>query len=163
MARNNYQATYDYTIADNQNAGSWEFSCTLRDNERNSLTKSATFQAIEAIKLQQKAARVGFDWSEAGPVLAKIEEELAELRGALEQQDNVVQEDQTTRITSYNVCYTKLLRFPPIVSVKPHLPCTSPMLLFTMSSPSGCCFMLLLWWLRLPFCSVAGPSICMKN
>jgi len=38
----------------------------------------------EAIKLQQQAARVGFDWSEAGPVLAKIEEELAELREALE-------------------------------------------------------------------------------
>ena len=41
----------------------------------------------EAVKLQQKAARVGFDWSEAAPVLAKIEEELAELRGALEQND----------------------------------------------------------------------------
>ncbi|MEX3009035.1 nucleoside triphosphate pyrophosphohydrolase [Hoeflea sp. TYP-13] len=38
----------------------------------------------EAIKLQHKAARVGFDWSEAAPVLAKIEEELGELRGALE-------------------------------------------------------------------------------
>lgn len=37
----------------------------------------------EAIKLQQKAARVGFDWSEAAPVLDKIEEELAELREAL--------------------------------------------------------------------------------
>lgn len=41
----------------------------------------------EAIKLQQQAARVGFDWNEAGPVLAKIEEELAELREALERDD----------------------------------------------------------------------------
>ncbi|MDA4843742.1 nucleoside triphosphate pyrophosphohydrolase [Hoeflea poritis] len=37
----------------------------------------------EAIKLQHKAARVGFDWSEAAPVLDKIEEEIAELRTAL--------------------------------------------------------------------------------
>ena len=41
----------------------------------------------EAIKLQQQAARVGFDWNEAAPVLAKIEEELAELREALESDD----------------------------------------------------------------------------
>ena len=39
----------------------------------------------EALKLQQKAARVGFDWSEAAPVLEKIEEELAELKTALAQ------------------------------------------------------------------------------
>lgn len=32
-----------------------------------------------AEKLQKRAARVGFDWSELGPVFAKIHEELAEL------------------------------------------------------------------------------------
>ncbi|MDP3895293.1 MAG: nucleoside triphosphate pyrophosphohydrolase [Mesorhizobium sp.] len=37
-----------------------------------------------ALKLQQKAAEVGFDWSEAGPVLDKIEEELKELREAVD-------------------------------------------------------------------------------
>ncbi|PBB21776.1 nucleoside triphosphate pyrophosphohydrolase [Mesorhizobium sp. WSM4313] len=36
-----------------------------------------------ALKLQEKAARVGFDWSEAAPILDKIEEEIAELREAL--------------------------------------------------------------------------------
>lgn len=36
-----------------------------------------------ALKLQQKAARVGFDWGEAGPVLDKIEEEIAELRAEI--------------------------------------------------------------------------------
>lgn len=34
-------------------------------------------------KLQKKAARVGFDWGEAAPVLDKAEEEIAELRDAL--------------------------------------------------------------------------------
>jgi ATP diphosphatase len=36
-----------------------------------------------ALKLQEKAARVGFDWSEAEPILDKIEEEIAELREAM--------------------------------------------------------------------------------
>ncbi len=37
----------------------------------------------EALKLQERAAKVGFDWSEAEPILDKIEEEIAELREAL--------------------------------------------------------------------------------
>jgi ATP diphosphatase len=36
-----------------------------------------------ALKLQEKAARVGFDWGEAAPILDKIEEEIGELREAL--------------------------------------------------------------------------------
>jgi ATP diphosphatase len=36
-----------------------------------------------ALKLQEKAARVGFDWSEAAPILDKIDEEIGELREAL--------------------------------------------------------------------------------
>ena len=37
----------------------------------------------EALKLQERAAKVGFDWSEAEPILDKIEEEIEELREAL--------------------------------------------------------------------------------
>ena len=37
-----------------------------------------------ALKLQEKAAKVGFDWGAAGPVLDKIEEEIGELRAAIE-------------------------------------------------------------------------------
>ena len=36
-----------------------------------------------ALKLQQKAAQVGFDWQEAAPILDKIEEEIGELREAI--------------------------------------------------------------------------------
>ena len=39
----------------------------------------------EALKLQEQAARVGFDWSEPEPILDKIEEEVRELREALAQ------------------------------------------------------------------------------
>ena len=35
---------------------------------------------IRAMKLQKKAATVGFDWDSPGPVLDKIEEELSEIR-----------------------------------------------------------------------------------
>ncbi|MGU3576467.1 nucleoside triphosphate pyrophosphohydrolase [Brucellaceae bacterium C25G] len=37
---------------------------------------------LRALKLQLKAAKVGFDWSEPEPILAKIEEEIAELKEA---------------------------------------------------------------------------------
>lgn len=36
-----------------------------------------------AVKLQKKAARPGFDWPSLAPVLAKIEEEIAELKSAI--------------------------------------------------------------------------------
>lgn len=42
---------------------------------------------MRAEKVQKKAAKVGFDWDEPLAVLAKIEEELAELREALQRQD----------------------------------------------------------------------------
>jgi nucleoside triphosphate diphosphatase len=35
------------------------------------------------LKLQQRAAKVGFDWDHAAPILDKIEEEIAELRAEL--------------------------------------------------------------------------------
>ncbi|MDB5552556.1 MAG: mazG [Rhizobium sp.] len=37
----------------------------------------------EALKLQQQATKVGFDWSEPEPILAKMEEEIGEFREAL--------------------------------------------------------------------------------
>ncbi|MEM6461649.1 MAG: nucleoside triphosphate pyrophosphohydrolase [Pseudomonadota bacterium] len=48
----------------------------------------------EAVKLQRKAASVGFDWREAEPVLAKIEEELEELRQALAMDDTAKIRDE---------------------------------------------------------------------
>jgi ATP diphosphatase len=48
----------------------------------------------EALKLQQRAAKIGFDWSAAEPILDKIEEEIGELREALRDgnQDKVTDE-----------------------------------------------------------------------
>ena len=38
-----------------------------------------------AVKIQNRAARVGFDWAEPAPILDKIEEEVGELRAELDQ------------------------------------------------------------------------------
>lgn len=43
---------------------------------------------VRAEKLQNRAARVGFDWPSPLQVLDKIEEEIAELRAALSEKDN---------------------------------------------------------------------------
>lgn len=47
-----------------------------------------------ALKLQEKAARVGFDWKEAGPILDKIEEEIGELREAMAGGDATSMQDE---------------------------------------------------------------------
>jgi len=39
---------------------------------------------LRAEKIQKRAARVGFDWNDTGPVIDKIEEELRELRSEIE-------------------------------------------------------------------------------
>jgi len=41
-----------------------------------------------AQKIQKRAARVGFDWTDPGPVLDKVEEEFAEFRQAVEHGEN---------------------------------------------------------------------------
>jgi MazG family protein len=40
-----------------------------------------------AVKLQARAARVGFDWPSLAPVLAKLEEEIGELKGAIAEKE----------------------------------------------------------------------------
>jgi len=47
-----------------------------------------------ALKLQEKAARVGFDWKEAVPILDKIEEEIGELREAMASGDATSMKDE---------------------------------------------------------------------
>ncbi len=49
---------------------------------------------MRALKLQQKAAKVGFDWSEAASILDKIEEEIAELRHEIASGDRKKTEEE---------------------------------------------------------------------
>ncbi len=47
-----------------------------------------------ALKLQQKAAHVGFDWKDAAPILDKIVEEIGELREAMAADDEASIKDE---------------------------------------------------------------------
>lgn len=49
---------------------------------------------IQAVKLQERAAKVGFDWATAAPILDKIEEEIAELRVAMQGGDQAKIKDE---------------------------------------------------------------------
>ena len=49
---------------------------------------------VRARKLQDRAAKVGFDWKEAAPILDKIEEEIAELRRAMADGDATATADE---------------------------------------------------------------------
>ncbi|OWV75369.1 nucleoside triphosphate pyrophosphohydrolase [Rhizobium sp. J15] len=54
-----------------------------------------SFPALtEALKLQERAAKVGFDWSAPEPILDKIEEEIDELRVALRDGDRAKVSDE---------------------------------------------------------------------
>ena len=47
-----------------------------------------------AVKLQKRAAKVGFDWADPGPVLDKFDEELIEMREAMASGDRDAMEDE---------------------------------------------------------------------
>ncbi len=49
---------------------------------------------VRARKLQDRAAKVGFDWKDAAPILDKIEEEIAELRQAIAEGDKAAMSDE---------------------------------------------------------------------
>jgi nucleoside triphosphate diphosphatase len=49
---------------------------------------------MQAVKLQQKAAKVGFDWPEVAPVFDKIREELDELEEAMKQKSRLDVEEE---------------------------------------------------------------------
>lgn len=77
-------------LSGRERAASWE-NIKQAERERHKLsadTQTGTFAGvgkalpamIRALKLQRRAAGVGFDWKERLPVLEKLEEEIAELR-----------------------------------------------------------------------------------
>lgn len=49
---------------------------------------------MEASKLGSKAASIGFDWNEVTPVFEKLEEELAELRTAIQKNDRAGKQEE---------------------------------------------------------------------
>lgn len=65
--------------------------------ENNSLLADVptTLPALtRAVKLQKRAARIGFDWQEAEPIFAKLDEEIGELREAMSRDNAADIEDE---------------------------------------------------------------------
>lgn len=91
MIRRHPHVFGDATVADAADqTGAWERQ-KAEERARKAAAEGRTASVLEgvssalpalmrAIKLQNRAARVGFDWPDTGPVLAKIEEEIGELR-----------------------------------------------------------------------------------
>jgi len=67
-----------------------------RDGSRLDDVPLALPALTRAVKLQKRAAEVGFDWPSLVPVLAKVEEEVAELKSAIA--DSGGAENRTTRV-----------------------------------------------------------------
>ena len=80
-------------------AHAWE---TLKAEERAARAETGTLAGVphglpalsRAAKLTRRAARVGFDWPDAGAVLDKLEEEAAELRAELPGADRARLQDE---------------------------------------------------------------------
>ncbi|UJF33115.1 bifunctional methyltransferase/pyrophosphohydrolase YabN [Paenibacillus hexagrammi] len=66
---------------------------------------------MKALKLQKKAATVGFDWSEAHEVLAKVEEELQELRQAMVSQESSAAREKLEELGDLLFSIVNLARF----------------------------------------------------
>jgi ATP diphosphatase len=70
----------------------WETMKAAERDARGNGTRASALDGVtaglpaltRAVKIQNRAARVGFDWVEPAPILDKIEEEIGELRAELE-------------------------------------------------------------------------------
>ncbi|WP_085902145.1 nucleoside triphosphate pyrophosphohydrolase [Kiloniella majae] len=54
--------------------------------------------ATRAVKLQKRAAKVGFDWPDLSPVIDKIHEEIDELKDVLQLEQQINMPDQNDRV-----------------------------------------------------------------
>ena len=80
---------------------SWERIKNLEKNNKNNLNKSTLDQIenniptiLKSLKIQKKAASLNFDWINKDQVLAKVDEELNELKEALKEKNNKNIEDE---------------------------------------------------------------------
>ncbi|MDB5365646.1 MAG: MazG family protein [Rhodospirillales bacterium] len=71
-----------------------------------------------ALKLQKRAARVGFDWSDAPPILDKLEEELRELRAELAAGDTRRIEDELGDVLFVVVNLARHLKIDPEAALR---------------------------------------------
>ncbi len=78
----------------NKKSYSWD---ELKAQEKKNIQKSVLDGVskslpalVAAYKLQEKAAKLGFDWDELDPVWAKVSEEMDEFKEAIAQKDRKI-------------------------------------------------------------------------
>ena len=72
----------------------------------------------QAVKLQKRAAKVGFDWPSAAPVLDKIEEEIGELRVEVAAKDADKTEEEFGDLLFVLANYARHLRVDPDAALR---------------------------------------------
>ncbi len=72
---------------------------------------------MQAVKIQKKVSKVGFDWSDIAPVFAKIREELDELEEAIEEQDRAHIEEEMGDVFFAMSNLARHLEVPPDVAL----------------------------------------------
>jgi MazG family protein len=65
---------------------------------------------VKAIRLQEKAAQVKFEWEQAGQVWEKVEEEIKELKEAVEQDNKAKMEEEFGDLIFSLINYARFLR-----------------------------------------------------
>lgn len=65
---------------------------------------------VKAMRLQEKAKQVGFEWDEAHQVWDKVKEEMEELQQAVQQQDQDAMEDEMGDVMFSLINYARFLR-----------------------------------------------------
>lgn len=73
---------------------------------------------IQAVKLQKRAAKVGFDWPNAAPVLDKIEEEIAELQVEVAADDKDKIEEEFGDLLFVLANYARHLKVDPDAALR---------------------------------------------
>ena len=73
---------------------------------------------LHAEKVQKRAAKVGFDWTETAPVIAKVREELAELESAVASGDRSSVEDELGDLLFSVVNLARRLKVEPEVALR---------------------------------------------
>lgn len=119
--------TNDQALSEGQVKGRWEaIKQQERDSKEPSKVKASLLadipRALPAIqraeKLQKRASSVGFDWPEASQVLDKIEEEIAELREAMQAGDPANIEDELGDVMFAMVNLARHVKVKPEMAIR---------------------------------------------
>jgi MazG family protein len=73
---------------------------------------------LEGFQLTRKAARIGFDWEDAGGVIEKMQEETQELKKALETRDQRKIEEELGDLLFAAVNLARFLKMDPEIALK---------------------------------------------